>query len=126
MMSIYKKGQKEDPENYRPINLTSVPGKVMEQIILSALTRRMQDSQGIRPSHRGLMKVRSCLMNLISFYDKVTHLVDEGKAVDVAYLDFSKAFDTISHSILLEKLAAHGLDRCTLCWVKSWLAGQAQ
>ncbi|KAK4811897.1 hypothetical protein QYF61_014930 [Mycteria americana] len=56
------------------------------------------------------MKGRSCLTNLISFYDKVTHLVDEGKAVDIAYLDFSKVFDTISHSILLEKLAAHGLD----------------
>ena len=47
------------------------------------------------------MKDRSCLTNLISFYDKVTHLVDEGKAVDVVHL----AFDTVSHSILLEKLA---------------------
>jgi len=67
------------------------------------------------------MKGRSCLTNLISFYDQVTHLVDEGKAVDVVYLDCSKAFDTVSHSIVLEKLAAHGLDRCTLHWVKSWL-----
>jgi len=56
----------------------------------------------------------------------VTHLVDEGKAVDVIYLDFSKTFDTVPHSILLEKLAAHGLDRCTLCWIKNWLNGQAQ
>ncbi|GAB0191928.1 hypothetical protein GRJ2_001658100 [Grus japonensis] len=48
------------------------------------------------------------------------------KAVEVVYLDFSKAFDTFSHSILLEKLAAHGLDGHTLCWVKSWLDDQAQ
>ena len=48
------------------------------------------------------------------------------KAVDVVYLDFSKAFDTISHSILLEKLAAHGLDGRTLRWVKNWLDGRAQ
>ncbi|GAB0179547.1 mitochondrial enolase superfamily member 1 [Grus japonensis] len=59
---------------------------------------------------------RSCLTNLISFYDKVTHLVDERKAVDVVYLDFSKTFDTVSHSILLEELAAYSLDRCTLHW----------
>ncbi|KAK4820875.1 hypothetical protein QYF61_007922 [Mycteria americana] len=48
------------------------------------------------------------------------------KAVDVIYLDFSKAFDTVSHSILLEKLAAHGLGGCTLPWVKNWLDGRAQ
>ena len=65
-------------------------------------------------------------MNLISFYDQVTHLVDAGKAADVVYLDFSKAFDTVSHSKLLDKLAAHGLDRSTLCWVKNWLDGWAQ
>ncbi|KAK4824030.1 hypothetical protein QYF61_009621 [Mycteria americana] len=72
------------------------------------------------------MKGRSCLTNLISFYDKVTCLVDEGNAVDVVYPDFSKAFDTVSHSILLEKLAAHGLHGCTLRWVKNWLDGRAQ
>ncbi|KAK4830771.1 hypothetical protein QYF61_013260 [Mycteria americana] len=58
----------------------------------------------------------SCCCNRRSPRDKVTCLVDEGKAVDVVYLDFSKAFDTVSHSILLEKLAAHGLDGCTLRW----------
>lgn len=62
------------------------------------------------------IKGKSSLTNLISFYDRVTRLVDEGKPVDV---DFSKAFDTVSHSILLEKLAAHVSDRYTLCWVKN-------
>ena len=66
------------------------------------------------------------MTNLISFYDLVTRLVAEGKAVDVVYLDFSKAFDTVSHSILLQKLAVCGLDRYTLAWVRSLLEGQAQ
>ncbi|PKU49671.1 rna-directed dna polymerase from mobile element jockey-like [Limosa lapponica baueri] len=124
--SIYKKGWKEDPGNYKPVSLTSVPGKVMEQIILSAIMQRMKDTQVIRPSQHGFMRGRSCLTNLTSFYDKVTRLVDEGKAVDVVYLDFSKAFDTVPHSILLRKLANHGIDKCTLHWVKNWLDGCAQ
>ena len=69
---------------------------------------------------------RSCLTNLISFYDKVTHLVVEGKATDVVYVDFSKAFDTVPHNILTEKLTACGLDGHTLCWVKHWLDGWAK
>ncbi|KAK4832555.1 LOW QUALITY PROTEIN: hypothetical protein QYF61_024055 [Mycteria americana] len=112
VMPIYKKGWKEDPWNYRPVSLTSVLGKVMEQIILSAIMRHVQDNQAIRPSQHGQ---RSCLTNLI----KVTRLVDEGKAVDVVYLDFNKVFDTVYHSILLEKLAAHGLDGHTVRWVKT-------
>jgi len=75
----------------------------------------VKDNRGIRPSHDAFMKGRSCLTNLISFYDQVTCLVDEGKAVDVIYLDFSKAFDTVSHNLLLEKRVAHGLDGCTFC-----------
>ncbi len=52
--------------------------------------------------------------------------MDEGQAVDVVYLDFSKGFDTVPHNIFVEKLAAHGLDGCTLHWVKHWLDGWAQ
>ncbi|RMC21468.1 hypothetical protein DUI87_02334 [Hirundo rustica rustica] len=123
---IHKKGGREDPGSYRPVSLTSVPGKIMEQFILSLITQNLQDGQGLRPSQQGFRRGRSCLTNLITFYDQVTRLVDAGKAVDVVYLDFSKAFDTVSHSILLDKLAARVLDRSTLCWVRNWLDGQAQ
>ncbi|PKU41371.1 rna-directed dna polymerase from mobile element jockey-like [Limosa lapponica baueri] len=97
----------------------------MEQIILSAIMQHMKDTQVIRPSQHRFMRGRSCLTNLIS-YVKVTRLVGEGKAVDVVYLDFSKASDTVSHSILLKKLAAHGLAGRTLRWVKNCLEGRAQ
>ena len=126
MTPIYKKGQRVDPRNYRPVSLISVPGKLMEQIILSVITRHLQGNQAIRPSQHGFMKGRSCLTNLIPFYEKLTCLVDEGKAVDVVYLDFSKAFDTVSHSILLKKLAALGLDWHMLLWARNRLGSRAQ
>ncbi|RMB94588.1 hypothetical protein DUI87_29402 [Hirundo rustica rustica] len=66
------------------------------------------------------------LMDLLIHQFTVTCLMDAGKAVNVVYLDFSKAFDTGSHSTLLDKLAAHGLDKSTLHWIRNWLDGRAQ
>ncbi|RMC21521.1 hypothetical protein DUI87_02387 [Hirundo rustica rustica] len=82
---IHKKGGREDPGSYRPVSQTSVPGKIMEQFILSLITQNLQDGQGLRPSQHGFRRGRSCLTNLITFYDQVTSLVDAGKAVDVVY-----------------------------------------
>ena len=69
MTPIYKKGYKEDVGNYRSVNLTSVPGKVIEQIILREITWHVWDNRVIRPSQPGFMKGGSCSTNLISFYD---------------------------------------------------------
>ena len=74
MTPIYKKGHKEDPGNYRPVSLTSVPGKVMEQIIWREITWHVRDNQ-VQPAW--VPENRCCLTNLI-FYDQVTHVVDEG------------------------------------------------
>lgn len=68
------------------------------------------------------MKGRSGLTNLISLCDRVTCTEDEAKAVYVVYRVLHKTLDSISHSILLEKLAVHGLDRCAHHWVKSSLS----
>ncbi|CAM4571986.1 unnamed protein product [Caretta caretta] len=117
VVPIFKKGKKEDPGNYRPVSLTSVPGKIMEQVLKESILKHLEERKVIRNSQHGFTKGRSCLTNLIAFYDEITGSVDEGKAVDVLYLDFSKAFDTVSHSILVSKLRKHGLDECTIRWL---------
>ncbi|CAM4659774.1 unnamed protein product [Caretta caretta] len=80
----------------------------------------------IRNSQHGFTKGKSCLTNLIVFYDEITDSVDMGKAVDVIYLDFSKAFDMVSHSILASKLKTYGLDEGNIRWIESWLDLRAQ
>ena len=72
----------------------------MEKIILGSTERHLKTNEIVRNSHHGITKAKSCLTNWISFYDKVARLVGEGKAVDAV---FRKAFDTVLHSILLEK-----------------------
>ncbi|CAM5076528.1 unnamed protein product [Eretmochelys imbricata] len=126
VVPIFKKGKKEDPGNYRPVSLTSVPGKIMEQVLKESILKYLHERKVIRNSQHGFTKGRSCLTNLIAFYDEITGSVDEGKAVDVLFLDFSKAFDTVSHSILVSKLRKYGLDECTIRWVESWLDCRAQ
>ena len=121
---IYKKGSREDPGNYRPISLTSIPGKVMEWILLGSITSQMKHVVG--KSQHGFTKGRSCLTNLVAFYDKVTCLVDMGRAADIVYLDFSKAFDTVPHSLFLEKLLCYGLGKCSVQRVGNWLTGHTQ
>ena len=66
------------------------------------------------------------MTNPIPFYNEMTGSVDEGKAVDVIYLDFSEAFDIVSHNILVKKLLKYGLDKQTVRWIENWLNGCAQ
>ena len=98
----------------------------MEQLILEAIIKQVEEKKVIRSSQHGFTKGKSCLTNLIAFYDDMTGWVDEGRAVDVVYLDFSKAFDTVSHDILLGKLRKCGLDEWSVKWIENWLNGRTQ
>ncbi|GAB0192631.1 mitochondrial enolase superfamily member 1 [Grus japonensis] len=93
---VFKKGKKEDPGNYRLLSLSSIPGTVKEQLILGIISKYGEDKKVIGSGQHGFIKGKSCLTNLIAFYGGMTVWVDEGRAVDVVYLDFSKAFDTVS------------------------------
>ena len=69
---VFRKGKKEDPGNYRPVSLTSIPGKVMEQLVLDAISRQLEEKELIRSSQHGFTRVRPCLTNLVAFCDVIT------------------------------------------------------
>ena len=112
--------------HYRLVGLISIPRKMMEQLILDVISKQVEEKKVIRSSQHGFTKGKSCLSNLIAFYDGMTGWVDERRAVDVVYLDFSKAFDTVSHDILLGKLRKCGLDEWSVRWIENWLSGKIQ
>ena len=85
----------------------------------------MKEKKIIRTSQPGFTKEK-CLTNLVAFYDFMNGWVDEGRAVDVVYLSCSKAFDTVSHNILLGKLRKCGLDEWSVKWIENWLNGRTQ
>ena len=80
----------------------------------------------LRDTQHGFVNGRSCLTNLLTFLEDVTRGIDDRKSMDVIYLDFSKAFDKVSHSRPIDKLRSCGVAGNLLKWVENWLSFRQQ
>ena len=124
--SIFKKGDKTDASNYRPISLTCLICRMFESILRDHILSHLQKYNLIGKSQHGFLPHRSCLTNLLEFLEEITRLIDEGHSVDVMFLDFSKAFDKAPHIRLMSKVRAHGILGSVANWIGEWLKNRKQ
>ena len=123
---LYKKGNKSSPLNYRPVSLTSVICKILEKLIREEWVEMLEKQNILTRNQFGFRQGRSCVSNLLCFYDRVTDTIQERDGwVDSIYLDFSKAFDKVPHKRLIWKLQhIGGIDGALLKWMSDFLQGR--
>jgi hypothetical protein len=123
---VFKKGNRSDPANYRPVSLTCILCKSLEHIFCTHIRKHL-DKYGILTSaNHGFRAKHSCESQLLLTTHDILKHRDEGKQIDVTILDFSKAFDTVPHRRLLGKLEFYGIEGSTLRWIEAFLTGRTQ
>ena len=123
---IFKKGSSTDVNNYRPISLLSIPGKILEDVVNDTLNNHL-DTQGLLCHKQwGFRKNYSTESLLLHLTETWKNALDEGLKVGVLFIDFRKAFDTVNHTILLEKLKATGISGDLLSWLDNYMSARKQ
>ena len=123
---VFKKGDRSVAANYRPISLTSVCSKVLEHIIHSQIMKHLDTHQILTDQQHGFRKKRSCESQLILTVQDLASAMEENEQIDAILLDFSKAFDKVSHQRLAIKLHHYGIRGHLLEWIKSFLTNRCQ
>ena len=118
---IFKKGNVHLAENYRPVSLTSVISKLLEHIICKHILGHLDRNNILTSLNHGFRKGFSCETQLLVTMDDLLKQYDRNTQTDVIILDFSKAFDTVPHKKLLNKLEGYGINGSILKWIDSFL-----
>ena len=124
VIPLFKKGDQHVLDNYRPISLLPVISKVFEKIVYNQLFKYFTDNNLFYTSQYGFRSLRSTELASLELIDRVFQHLDTGQLPLSVFLDLSKAFDTLNHLILLNKLKFYGLSNTPLKWFESYLYGR--
>ena len=125
VVPVHKKGDKASVENYRPISLTCLIMKVFEKCIKSSLYTECE--RFLDPRQHGFLNGKSCTTQMVPFIDNLAVALNNKSRVDIIYFDFAKAFDTVSHDLILRKLKyLYKIDGFMLNLIKSYLKVRQQ
>ena len=122
VVPLFKKGDKENLKNYQPISILPVFSKVLERIIYNCLYEYFINNE----NQFGFQIKNSTEHAILQFTRDIVQNLDKGKFTLGAFIDLSKAFDTVGHQILLKKLKHYRVNEKTLAWLRSYLFQRKQ
>ena len=123
---IFKSGDKNNVSNYRPISVLPIISKIIERTVHNQLYDYLCSRNILSDSQSGFRSNHSTTTTLLDVQDYILNNMDNGFATGVIFLDLKKAFDTVNHEILINKLADYGIKGNELGWFKSYLSNRAQ
>ena len=126
IVPIFKKGDKTLPSNYRPISILSTVSKVLEKHIHSLVFSFLSENSLISDYQWGFMPRRSTISALCSITHNWLGVLEDGNEICSVFFDLRKAFDSVPHAPLLDKLLSYHLNPCLIAWIHGYLAGRSQ
>ena len=126
VVPVFKKGDTTKLENYRPISLLPSVSKIFEKIAQTQLLDYFESNSLLCPSQYGFRQRHSTEHAILEFVDRIISDMDQGFNPIAIFLDLSKAFDTLDHQILIQKLKYYGIKNKTLNWLTSYLTNRKQ
>lgn len=123
---VHKSGPRTDPSNYRPISVLPIFSQILERAIHRMVYDYLQEHKLLSPLQSGFRPLHSTSTCLTHVTNALLENIDKGLLTGLVFLDLSKAFDTLDHAIMLDKLTALGMNRSAVQWFRSYLTMRTQ
>ena len=126
IVPLFKGGDRENVSNYRPVSLLPLPGKLLEKIIHTQISNFFDTNEFLSNKQAGFRKGFSTVSSIADLTDELFRQINEGNTSIAAFVDLSKAFDTVNHDILIKKLHKAGIRNSLLDWCVNYLSNRSQ